>query len=70
MDTVNIPGLNLSVPTSIEGVNSDLLNPINTWKDKDEYNKFLIELISKFQTNFKKFNAKTEIVKAGPGFND
>ena len=70
VDTVNIPGLNLSVPTSVEGVNSDLLNPINTWKDKDEYNKFLIELISKFQTNFKKFNAKTEIVKAGPGFND
>ena len=70
VDTVNIPGLNLSVPISVEGVNSDLLNPINTWKDKGEYNKFLIELISKFQTNFKKFNAKTEIVKAGPGFND
>jgi hypothetical protein len=27
-------------------------------------------LITKFQTNFKKFDVKPEIVKAGPGFND
>ena len=32
--------------------------------------KYLSELITKFQENFKKFNAKPEIVKAGPGFND
>ena len=48
----------------------DRLNPINTWEDKQEYKKYLDELITKFQENFKKFDVKPEIVKAGPGFND
>ena len=42
----------------------------NTWEDKQEYQKYLDELIIKFQENFKKFDVKSEIVKAGPGFND
>ena len=70
VETTTVPGLNLSVPIKVDGVDSELLNPINTWKNKDEYEKYLSELITKFQENFKKFNAKPEIVKAGPGFND
>ena len=70
VDTLKVPGLNLIIPKEIEGVNSDLLNPIMTWKDKSEYNKFLKDLISKFQENFKKFNVSSEIISAGPGFND
>ena len=70
VETITIPGLNLSVPISVDGVDSKLLNPINTWKDKEEYEKYLLELIGKFQKNFNKFNAKPEIVRAGPGFND
>jgi len=70
VSTQNIPGLNLDVPIEVKGVDSNLLNPINTWEDKDQYNKYLSELITKFQTNFKKFDVKPEIVKAGPGFND
>jgi phosphoenolpyruvate carboxykinase (ATP) len=70
INTQTIPGLNLNVPIEVEGVDSDLLNPINTWEDKEQYNKYLNELITKFQTNFKKFNVKPVIVKAGPGFID
>ena len=69
IETELVPGLNLSVPLSIEGVDSKLLNPINTWKDKEEYKKYLNELVKKFQDNFKRFDAKPEIIAAGPGFN-
>ena len=68
VETELVPGLNLSIPLSIEGVDSKLLNPINTWEDKEEYKKYLNELVKKFQDNFKRFNAKPEIVAAGPGF--
>jgi len=70
IETQIIPGLNLSVPMAVQGVDSALLSPINTWEDKQEYKKYLDELITKFQENFKKFDVKPEIVKAGPGFND
>ena len=69
-ETETVPGLNLSIPIEVDGVDSNLLNPINTWENKEEYNKYLKELIIKFQENFKKFDVKPEIVKAGPGFND
>ena len=68
VETELVPGLNLSIPLSIEGVDSKLLNPINTWEDKEEYKKYLNELVEKFQDNFKRFNAKPEIIAAGPGF--
>ena len=70
VETETIPGLNLSIPKEVNGVDSNLFYPINTWEDKQEYNKYLNELIIKFQENFKKFDVKPEIVKAGPGFND
>ena len=66
---MKIPGLNLLIPKSVDGVDNKLLNPIDTWENKDEYNRYLKELISKFQENFRKFNVKPEIVEAGPGFN-
>ena len=69
-ETETIPGLNLSIPIEVDGVDSNLLNPINTWENKEEYSKYLKDLIIKFQENFKKFDVKPEIVKAGPGFND
>ena len=70
VETQKIPGLNLDVPIEVAGVDSKLLNPIETWENRDEYNKYLNQLIENFQENFKKFNVKPEIVKAGPGFND
>ena len=54
----------------VRGVDSKLLNPINNWNDKDEYQKQLKDLVSQFQENFKKYNVQPEIVSAGPGFDD
>ena len=70
IDTQKISGLNLDIPVEVDGVDTKLLNPINTWDDKEKYSEYLEMLVKKFQENFKKFNVEPEIVKAGPGFND
>ena len=70
VETQKLPGLNLEVPLEIDGVDPKLLNPIETWNDKDEYARYLKDLISKFQENFKKFDVSPDIVSAGPGFDD
>ena len=44
------------IPKNIDGVDSKLLNPIETWTDGENYQKYLKELVEKFQNNFKKFD--------------
>ena len=68
IETLKIPGLNLSIPKSVNGVDSKLLNPIENWDDKGKYQKQLENLVSQFQENFKKYDVNQEIVSAGPGF--
>ena len=68
VETSMVPGLNLNIPVAINGVDEKLLNPIENWNDKDEYQRQLKDLISQFQENFKKYNVTPEIVSAGPGF--
>jgi phosphoenolpyruvate carboxykinase (ATP) len=68
VETRHIPGLNLNVPKNIEGVNSALLNPVETWKSSEDYQKYLDELVKKFQNNFKKFDVGHDIISAGPKF--
>ena len=68
VETKFIKGLNLEVPVAIDGVESSLLNPAETWEDQEKYNEYLSKLVAKFQENFKKFDVGTEIVSAGPGF--
>ena len=58
---------NIYVPKTCPGVPEDILDPINTWADKDEYVKTAKELAGKFNENFKKYkNMPENIVKAGP----
>ena len=45
----------LNVPLKCEGIPSEILNPRNTWEDKEEYDKKSKELASKFRNNFKKY---------------
>ena len=55
VETRHIPGLNLEIPKHVDGVDSKLLNPIETWENPESYESYLKELVKKFQDNFKKF---------------
>jgi phosphoenolpyruvate carboxykinase (ATP) len=64
---VEHPIFKVLMPTECPGVPSELLNPKNTWEDKEGYDVKALELAEKFSENFKKFNnVPDNIVKAGP----
>lgn len=62
------PIFGLSIPTNISGIPSEILNPRNTWSDKEAYDKKANKLASMFTENFNKFKeeAAKEIIEAGP----
>ena len=68
VETQHVPGLNLEIPKNVDGVDSKLLNPIETWSDGESYQTYLKELVEKFQNNFKKFDVGHDIISAGPKF--
>ncbi len=48
---------NLSIPKTLKGVkDNNILNPRNTWEDKEAYDKQLKELASMFIKNFDRYN--------------
>jgi phosphoenolpyruvate carboxykinase (ATP) len=49
------PLFGLSMPTNCPGVPSQLLNPINTWNDKNAYEKTATSLAEAFVSNFKQY---------------
>ena len=58
---------NLYIPTSCPSVPSEILNPINTWQEKDVYDIAAKRLASLFAENFRKFkDVQKEIRDAGP----
>ena len=65
-ETETIEGMNLEVPLNIDGVDSNLLNPIKNWADSSAYEEYENKLVSQFKENFNKFNVSESIVKAGP----
>ncbi|WP_027967204.1 phosphoenolpyruvate carboxykinase [Halomonas halocynthiae] len=67
VETRQLPGLNLAVPTAVPGVDSRLLDPRETWEDQNAYDRQLGELVAKFVDNFKMFDGVSDaITKAGP----
>ena len=58
---------NLDVPTECPDVPSEILDPKNTWVDKDSYDLSAKKLAQLFSDNFKKFKSVTDDIKsAGP----
>ena len=50
------PYFDLSIPKHVSGVDSILLNPINTWKDKTKYHDTITNLKKMFDKNYEKYN--------------
>ncbi len=57
------PIFNLKIPKSCPGVPSEILNPRNTWQDKEAYDKKAGELADAFRNNISKFPGVTEEIK-------
>ena len=63
-----LPIFDLAFPVSCDGVPSELLNPKNTWSNKDLYDQTANSLAAKFIKNFEKFTEGTssDILNASP----
>ncbi len=65
-ETVHLEGLNLSVPTSVPGIDPTILQPRKTWSDEQAYDAEMAGLCKQFVDNFTKFDVDENIVAAGP----
>ena len=62
------PGFNLAIPKRCKDVPTEILNPRNTWADKNAYDHQAEVLITLFQENFQKYAMETSeaIMQAEP----
>ncbi|MDC0074658.1 phosphoenolpyruvate carboxykinase (ATP) [Alphaproteobacteria bacterium] len=65
---VNDLRFGFSIPTSCTGVPTEILNPINSWKDKESFDLMANKLVEQFQKNFLQYSeyTKKEVSSAGP----
>jgi phosphoenolpyruvate carboxykinase (ATP) len=63
-----LPVFDLAIPTSCEGVPSEILNPRGTWADKAAYDETANNLAGQFVKNFDQYAAETsaDILAAAP----
>ena len=62
-------GFNLNVPKAIKGIDSNIFLPVNTWTNKQDYNKEAKKLAKSFIKNMEKYHDGTPaevIQKGGP----
>ena len=67
--TKTIPYFNFEVPTELNGVDTNILDPRDTYSNPEEWNKKAEDLAGRFIKNFKKYEgnaAGKALVKAGP----
>jgi phosphoenolpyruvate carboxykinase (ATP) len=58
--------MNVEIPTELEGVETKILNPQETWSDQGQYKKAAEDLAIKFNENISKFDVTEEILASGP----
>jgi len=67
-----LPTFNLSIPKHLDGVaDNAVLNPRNTWEDKEAYDATLAKLAEMFVANFDRYNdrgSEFDFSSAGPRF--
>ena len=64
-----LPIFNLKIPKTLKGVDTEVLNPRNTWKDKESYDETKKKLASMYIKNFKKYltlESEYDFTAAGP----
>ena len=63
-----MPIFELRVPKHIRGIPDEILNPRDTWADKQAYDEQALKLAKMFMENFKKYEDKVteEVRRAGP----
>lgn len=65
----NLSVFNLKIPKTLKGVETEVLNPRNTWKDKESYDETKRKLASMYIKNFKKYltlESEFDFTAAGP----
>ncbi|MFJ7953114.1 phosphoenolpyruvate carboxykinase (ATP) [Lysinibacillus sp. NPDC096418] len=66
VETIQDAVFGLHIPTAVEGVPTEVLNPRDAWADKAAYDVKAAELANLFNDNFKKFsNVSEAIIKQG-----
>ncbi len=68
-ETKTIPYFNLTVPTALPGVSTEILDPRNTYADPAEWEEKAKDLAGRFVKNFVKYtgnDAGKALVAAGP----
>ncbi|MBU3014852.1 phosphoenolpyruvate carboxykinase (ATP) [Poseidonibacter lekithochrous] len=64
-----LPVFNLKIPKTLVGVETEVLNPRNTWADKSEYDETTKKLAGMYIENFKKYltlESEYDFTAAGP----
>lgn len=61
------PIFNLQVPENCPGIPSEIMNPRDTWENKDDYDQQAMNLAKSFVKNFRHFQEHSpELVNSGP----
>ena len=64
-----LPVFNLAIPKTLNGVDTEVLNPRNTWENKEAYDETKRKLASMYISNFKKYltlESEYDFTAAGP----
>ena len=64
-----LPLFNLEIPKTLKGVDTEVLNPRNTWEDRMEYDDTAKKLATMYRDNFKKYlteDSNFDFTAAGP----